>query len=114
MTNRDHLIALHKAIIDAERINIERLDGRLTGGEMLKRLITDEQFAWLSPLTEIIARFDDPDDVTDKRAAALAWLESIDAPYARLLQESPDVVMAHAATLRSLTPRRTYEHRDQP
>jgi hypothetical protein len=98
---RDHLIALHKAIIDTERTNLERLEGRLSGGEMLQRLITDERFGWLRALTELIARFDDPDNDVDPRGELRELLAPGDAPfqreYARLLQESPDVVLAHAA-----------------
>jgi len=100
---RTHLIALHKAIIDAERVNLERLEGRLSGGEMLQRLVTDERFAWLHPLTELVARFDAGDDAADCRARARELLTPAEgSEYARLLQESPDVVMAHASAIRTL------------
>jgi len=56
---RHQLIALHKAIIDAERVNLERMEGRLTGAEMLRHLITNERFNWLHALTELIVRLDE-------------------------------------------------------
>jgi hypothetical protein len=113
---REHLLALHKAIIDAERSNLERLEGRLTGGEMLQRLITDERFTWLRALTELVMRFDEiiesdaGEDVADglARARQLLTLADGDASpfrteYARLLQESPATVLAHAAAIGALS-----------
>jgi hypothetical protein len=101
---RHHLLALHKAIIDAERSDVERLDGRLTGGEMLRRLITDERFSWLRPLTDLIVRLDEPDSLAAARRLLRpdGTTEPFDTHYARLLQDSPDVVMAHAAAIRAL------------
>jgi hypothetical protein len=111
---RHHLIALHKAIIDAERLNLERLEGRLTGAEMLRRLISDERFSWLGALTGLIVRFDEVsesdggEDVADCFVAAARLLElegEVDpfrTEYARLLQESPEVVLAHASAKRAL------------
>ncbi|MDB4957188.1 MAG: uncharacterized protein JWO36_4757 [Myxococcales bacterium] len=112
---RHHLIALHKAIIDAERLNLERLEGRLTGGEMLQRLVTDARFNWLHALTELIVRLDEMlesdtgEDVDACLALALRLLtpegdaDPFRKEYARLLQESPDVVLAHASATRSLS-----------
>jgi hypothetical protein len=113
---RHQLIALHKAIIDAARTSLERLEGRVTGAEMLRRLITDDRFVWLHALTELIVRFDeslDSDtgrDVADCVARALQLLRPAEQDatpfrkeYARLLQESPDVVLAHASAIGALS-----------
>ena len=113
---RHSLIALHKAIIDAERLDLEKLEGRLSGGEMLQRLITDDRFTWFRALTELIVRFDEilesdiRDDVTECLALARQLLTPAEGDgnlfrkkYARLLQESPEVVLAHASALRALT-----------
>jgi hypothetical protein len=113
-TARHHLIALHKAIIDTERTNLERLEGRLTGAEMLRRLTTDERFRWLHALSELIVRLDESlesaawEDVAACFVIALELLASegdadpFRTEYARLLQESPDVVLAHASAVRAL------------
>ncbi|HEY5952178.1 MAG TPA: hypothetical protein VIV40_42060 [Kofleriaceae bacterium] len=114
-TARHRLIALHKAIIDAERVDLERVEGRLTGGAMLQRLVSDSRFAWLRALSEVIVRFDELleaetlDDAEGCITTALRLLtpgegvaDAFHTEYARLLQDSPDVVMAHAAATGAL------------
>jgi hypothetical protein len=112
---RHYLIALHKTIIDTERGNLERLEGRLTGGEMLRRLVTDERFAWLHALTELIVRLDEilesgaTEEGADCLVVALQLLkpdsgaDPFHKEYARLLQDSPDVVLAHASAIGALS-----------
>jgi len=114
-TVRHQLLALHKAIIDAERIDVERIEGRLTGNQMLDRLLTDTRFAWLYPLTELIVRLDelleaDAGDVVDAHFALTVRLLTYEGDpdpfrteYARLLHQSPEVTMAHASVMRALT-----------
>lgn len=108
-TTRNHLIALHKAIIDAERLRLEQLEGRITGAEMLQRLIADDRFTWLRPLTELIVRLDEEAEVGACLGLARQMLvpaegdgDRFQTEYARLLQESPDVVLAHASAIRAL------------
>lgn len=111
---RHELLALHKALIEAARIDLERVEGRLTPQEMLDRLVTDERFAWLRPLTALIVALDEllesetPDDgdAYVVRVAALLTVESaagagdFTTEYARLLHERPEVTMAHAGVMR--------------
>ena len=111
---RHHLLALHKAIIEAERVDLERLEGRVTGATMLQRLVTDNRYNWLRGLTELIVRLDEllesetSEDASECIALAIRLLtpegeaNPFRTEYARLLQQSPDVVLAHAAAIRAL------------
>jgi len=53
------LLRLHKALIDAERGEIERRSGPMSGGRFLQMLIQDEAFAWLRPFSELIVQMDE-------------------------------------------------------
>jgi hypothetical protein len=53
------LLRLHKALIDAERGEIERRSGPMTSGHFLQMLIQDEAFAWLRPFSELIVQMDE-------------------------------------------------------
>lgn len=115
---RHALLTLHKALIEAARIDLERVEGRLTANQMLDRLVTDEQLAWLRPLTTLIVGLDElldgetPESESDgsdyvARIAALLTSEGaaehpFTTEYARLLLERPEVTMAHAAVMRVL------------
>ncbi len=113
---RHELLVLHKALIDATRVELERIDGRLNANEMLDRLLNDDRLAWLRPLSELIVAFDEllesetPIDAAPYVAGTVALLTYDSAPdahpfateYARLLHEVPEVTMAHAAVMRAL------------
>jgi hypothetical protein len=53
------LLRLHKALIDAERGEVERRSGAMSNGVFLHMLIQDEGFAWLRPFSELIVRIDE-------------------------------------------------------
>ncbi len=53
------LLRLHKALIDAERGEVERRSGPLSNGHFLQMLIQDETFAWLRPFSEMIVQMDE-------------------------------------------------------
>ncbi len=53
------LLRLHKALIDAERGEIERRNGPMSSGHFLQMLIQDEAFAWLRPFSELIVQMDE-------------------------------------------------------
>ena len=115
---RHELLTLHKALIDAARIDLERIEGRLTSNQMWDRLITDEQLAWLRPLTAVIVGLDEmldgetPESEADDigyiaRIAALLTPEGADGnpfttEYGRRLHERAEITMAHAAVMRLL------------
>ena len=55
---RDSLAELHRALLDAERRDIERETGRLSPGEYLQMLLHDPRFAWLRPVGRMVATLD--------------------------------------------------------
>jgi len=104
------LIPLHRTLIEWERTAYERVHGRTSAAELLTVIVADPQFAWLRPLSELIARIDGvldtqaPDTRVDvdaivAQARILTAPEEGGSPYARryhtALQEVPDVVLAH-------------------
>lgn len=115
---RAGLLRLHKALLDAERTAYERLHGQVTGGELLQLVIDDEQFAWLRPVSELIVRIDEmldadepatADDAESLLTQARALLKPTEAgggfgqKYFAAIQQSPDVVLAHAEVTRLLS-----------
>jgi hypothetical protein len=106
------LLALHKVLLDFERIRYERTHGRVeTTGSFLQLAIHDPQFAWLRPISELVVQIDellvseepgaevDADTVMNQARKLLRADENGDdfqRQYHRALQDSPEVVMAHA------------------
>ncbi len=105
------LVLLHRRLLDRERQAYERRHGAVASTTMLQLLLDDPQFAWLRTLSSVMVKIDeavDADDpVTERDVQAVRrelhrLLKSGDADtfhqkYRAALQESPDVVMAHAA-----------------
>ena len=114
---RHQLLHLHKALLDAERTGYERVHGRVAPADFLRVLIEDEAFGWVKPMTAAIVRIDEwLDDDERTPDIGTAWLDEIArllAPepalhdfherYAKLLQEHPEIVVAHGAVVRALT-----------
>ncbi len=107
---RHALVPLHRTLLDWERVAYERVHGRTGAAEMLKIIVGDPQFAWLRPVSELIARIDDvlqsdgPDvridvDPIIEQTRRLVAPDEEGTPYERryhaALQEVPDVVFAH-------------------
>jgi hypothetical protein len=106
------LLALHKALLDYEKIRYERTHGRLeTSGQFLQLAINDPHFAWLRPISELVVQIDqllasdepgaevDADTVMTQAKTLLRADENggdFQKRYYQALQDSPDVVMAHA------------------
>ena len=101
---------LHRTLLEWERAAYERIHGRTGAAELLKVIVEDPQFAWLRPVSELIARIDEvlqtdaPDVRVDvdgivTQARVLIVPDEEGTPYARryhaALQEVPDVVFAH-------------------
>ena len=112
---------LHKTLIDVVQRDYERLHGPVAGPVALFQLLTTNAFfAWLSPLSALMAQidelFDQEEPVSDEALAAVhLTLESLigdrgQTPpphafvvrYLAVLQAEPDVVMAHARVRRAL------------
>lgn len=112
---RRGLMRVHKALIDVERIRYERTHGRIDGsGRLLQLVISDPAFEWVRPLSALIARMDallaDADALTAADVEALLDQarrllhpdpegDEFARRYARAIQESPDVVLAHGTAL---------------
>ena len=112
---RREVLDLHKSVLEAVRRETERDRGRLRDTEFLAALVDEAQFAWLKPLTALVARIDQPAEDEARGEAAkdlVARLRSLlasdgDDPdfrrkYADILQRSPDTLVAHVKTLRAL------------
>ena len=107
------LLRLHKALLDDERVSYERVHGRIpSNGAFLQLVLNDAWFAWLRPLSQLIAKLDElseSDDASSREAIPLllASVQTLMMPteegegfsrqYHDALQRSPDVVLAHAA-----------------
>ena len=120
---RNSLLALHKILLEMERQRYERTNGRINDMfQLLNLTINDPAFAWLRPLSAFIVEIDEKADDKDNPmtsaevAAFLKEARMLLAPsqvgndfqrnYHWALQESPDVVIAHGALLKSLAVKR--------
>jgi hypothetical protein len=112
---RHRLLALHRALLDAERLDYERIHGRTNPGEFLALVIGDAAFAWLQPMTTLIVQLDElleDENAPGDREAWLIRVRELLAPdaqgdtfqrhYAAALQRSVDVVLAHGAILQAM------------
>ncbi len=106
------LLRLHKALLDDERVSYERVHGRIpSNGAFLQLALNDAWFAWLRPLSQLIARLDELSEAKDPphREGIPALLGSVQAllipteegegfgrQYHDALQRNPEVVLAHA------------------
>ena len=59
---RAPLLALHKAVLAAERTNVERVHGELSGAEYLQIVSDPVRYGWLKPLTELVLALDPHED----------------------------------------------------
>lgn len=114
---RLRLLDLHRALIAVAREDHERLNGRMTGAAFWEVLTNDPAFAWLRPLTAFIVTMDEMLDsktplLPADRVECVLQARQLLAPaesgnefqrrYADALQQSPEVVVAHAAVMRAL------------
>jgi hypothetical protein len=121
---RKGLLNLHKTLLDWERAAYERQHGRRTAGELLNALMSDAQFAWLRPMSELIVRIDESLEIDAMEgpeidvAAILSQVRTLVSPdangtpyaqrYYTALQEHPDAVIKHRAVttlLKDTSPR---------
>jgi hypothetical protein len=112
---------LHLALIEHTRIGYERVHGSVAGpGELLELLTRAPEFAWLHPLSEMMAWIDElldprreprpqPEEAAAVRNELSRMLGITHDPahpfatqYLPVLQESPHAVMAHSAVREAL------------
>jgi hypothetical protein len=113
---------LHKTLVELVRADYEKRHGRPIGGpvQLFQLLTQDPFFAWLHPMSALMAEIDElydqkepiePADVDAVRKTLEGLVgdrgqepspDSFVSRYLEILQDSPDVVMAHARLRKSL------------
>ena len=114
------LLALHKAVLGAERRTLERIHGELSGAQFLQIVSDPVRYGWLQPFSALILAIDDTLDVKDdddeneiatpeellERTRDLLLPPKADTPFGRryvsLLQKEPELVLAHAGVAKLL------------
>jgi hypothetical protein len=109
------LLKLHKTLLDMERREYERANGKVTVGELFRLVIDHQQFGWLHNISEFVVRLDEtlagenpvtPEDVRTAISLArkmFAPSEAGDAfqkKYFDAIQSDPSVVIDHAELAR--------------
>jgi hypothetical protein len=105
---RRELLDLHRALVDSERREYERIRGRMTDRAFLEALIGAPELAWLNPLTSLIVRLEETLEESAAQEAVqdcIAEIRKLLRPstegpgfqrkYAEAMQRSPEVVLAH-------------------
>jgi hypothetical protein len=116
---RRRLLDLHKALIMAEQVTYERINGRVgSTGKLLQLVLNDPWFTWLHPLSQLVVRIDelleDDAELTDAEVAYfLTEVRALIRPseegdgfersYYEALQREPDVIFAHVEVKKLLT-----------
>ena len=113
---------LHKTLVELVRIDYEKRHGRAIAGpvQLFQLLTQDPFFAWLHPMSALMAEIDElydqkepiePADLDAVRQTLEGLIgdrgqepspDSFVSRYLEILQDSPDVVMAHARLRKSL------------
>ena len=118
-TLRHNLLELHKAMLDAQRIEYERAYGRIeTSGEFLGRVLNHPEFEWIRALSALIAQLDEwaegkqEDDEAELGhiVEALRGLirreggsnVAFSAKYWKMVNDEPAVTVAHVKTWRQV------------
>ena len=116
---RGSLLGLHKALILAEQVTYERINGRVEStSELLQLVLNDPWFTWLHPLSQLVVRIDEILD--DESELSLVEVEhfliearslirpseegdGFERSYYEALQREPDVIFAHVEVKKLLT-----------
>ena len=110
------LLRLHKTLLEMERINYEKVSGRVNSGELLQIVLNHPQFGWLRIISALVVEIDellndeDPAEVSDfaeltsqaRRLLTAPENEEFKTKYQAALQLEPAVVMAHANVMQLL------------
>ena len=107
---RQALLRLHKTLLDWERVAYERVHGRQSSHALLEALLSDPQFGWLRPMSQLIVRIDEmlEDDIPPGQndlEVVRAHVRDLTTPgeagnayeqrYFMALQQTPDAVFVH-------------------
>jgi len=110
------LLRLHKELLELERLEYERVSGRVNAGELLQLAVSDPRFAWLRMISALVVEIDELADrkVPTSRSEFTELISQtrqlLSAPtddafktkYQAALQREPAVVMAHSAIIQLL------------
>jgi hypothetical protein len=103
---RSALRELHRALLEAQRIDVERVAGRMSPGEVLQAAVDDLRFDWLRTLSEPMGALDAGEDGAVERLRELLAPPDPETAFGRrylqALQRHPDVVLAHRDAVRHL------------
>jgi hypothetical protein len=104
------LLGLHKAVLAAERANLERVHGQLSNAAFLQLVSDPVRYGWLKPFSALILAFEEDDDERPtvaelrERTRALLVPPQEETPFGRrylsLMQREPALVVAHGALAR--------------
>lgn len=116
---RRGLLSLHKALIIAEQLTYERINGRVAStGQLLQLVLSDPWFTWLHPLSQMVIRIDELLDEDNELTIVevehfLSDVRNLIRPseegdgfersYYEALQREPDVIFAHVEVKKLLT-----------
>jgi hypothetical protein len=113
---RTALLELHRVLVNHERLAYERLYGRFSAAEFLRRVTNENLLQWLAPMSEMIVHIDEHlEGKEETPLPSSEWISAVqdlikvnptDTPfrqrYAALLQEA-DVLFAHGEVVRALS-----------
>jgi len=115
---RNGLLHLHKTLLDSESATYDHDIARITSkGQLLELVLHDPWFAWLHELSELVVLIDEMLDAKEPATLLDAgrlikqarWLfappgtsGNFRQHYLEALQRDPNVVMAHAETMKLL------------
>ena len=113
---RHALLALHKTLLDAQRVRYEREHGRVESrGELLDLVLRDASFEWLRVLSALIAGLDELTEADKDAGAELRGVidklrtlvrfegnPGFTEPYREIIEAMPDALVAHVQLSRLL------------
>ena len=115
---REGLLHLHKTLLESEKVSYEAAFGKINSPyQLLNLLTTDPWFAWLAPLTHLLAELDERLDAkepltsvgvnelvnqTKHLLVASETGEGFARHFDEALQRCPDVVLAQATMAKLL------------
>lgn len=115
---RNDLLALHRVLLNAERVRYEKLFGRIQGnGAFLQLAMHDPWFTWLRPMMRLVSEIDSRlldrgqppvtlEEVTKLLDEAQRLLRpdaegsGFQKEFQALLQDSPEVAVLHRQLVR--------------
>ena len=117
---RHALLELHKAMLDAQRIEYERAHGRIeTSGEYLGLVLNHAEFEWIRALSALIAQLDEWAEEMDTASStgldgiveALRALirrggsnPAFSVRYWKMVEDEPGVTVGHVKVWRLIEP----------